>query len=992
MGRIIEAKAVISAEDRTGAVFDRIAKKFKEVGKGAKVSAEIDRMSKALKGARDGLAAIDGYRGQRNGFFDARNRMRETKVAVEQASHALANAAKPTRALEQNLRRAQSAADEATRSYERQKTAVLNSRHALTKNGVAVSGLIAEQKRLGTAIDQGTAALERRQRIEQRNAGRREIVRQMRAERDATLAETARARAGASGNLLRGMGGAGRRQSDSIEANRRLVDGMGAPAREQAVRRQQLTEEQRQARQDATRTLAGMGGLYLGHKVHQGTDATLHTYRDFDKYSRQTEAFGNFDKAEMGSIIDMAIHGGATTRYNDIQWLQGAKALGGRGVKAGSVMGILPEAAQYGQAMSTDLPEAVAGLEGSLFTFRRDLSTPEKAAAAARRTADLQVGAAKSFGLTHHDLKGGYEYGGLGAEMSGLGEEKLLAFLGLGKKLNIDGAAQGNAFNAMTSKYLSPTRKGREALAGVGIDYSQYQKMPKKLSVDNFSDMVAQQYGVKLDQGARGKLGAAFSDKSVFGDASAFAVAVKEALQGQVGISGAKDANKVAGSAERFRQNNVEKVDVSGLMDALMEKMGGGNLALANAIFGEKQGKRVMAALRDGDVWKQSVKKIEETPDGKARGVADKMNAGYDGAMSRREGSIKNLETAIGRGWDDGGAGGFLTKFTDLQTRLIQGVADMNGTLLQIGSGAAWLGGKAATSAGTIALVGASLSLKGSAAALTAAAARIAGGAAVGAGASAAGTAGAAAAGGAAAGGLTIGGAITGGVIAGGAVAGGALDMATPGTNVGIGGLIFGGESSLEQTNRALKQERDAAAIGAPVTWGRRPAKALPGAEGGTGYSTGFETSRGVVGDFLYGKERSNMVMPGFGAGAKTIPVEVVSMRTGADPSGQVGAINNTLDKASSASATAANGGKPIEATVKPDQITAKIETLPPVSGEATVTIDPQRVIIELNSDMLTARIDGAVARKTAQIPLSSGGRPGAVSMPGAATTPGAAK
>ena len=54
MGRIIEAKAVISAEDRTGKAFDAIARKFKDVGKAAKVSAEVGKLAKQLDAAQAG--------------------------------------------------------------------------------------------------------------------------------------------------------------------------------------------------------------------------------------------------------------------------------------------------------------------------------------------------------------------------------------------------------------------------------------------------------------------------------------------------------------------------------------------------------------------------------------------------------------------------------------------------------------------------------------------------------------------------------------------------------------------------------------------------------------------------------------------------------------------------------------------------------------------------------------------------------------------------
>ena len=499
-----------------------------------------------------------------------------------------------------------------------------------------------------------------------------------------------------------------------------------------ALVKQGRAAERSAIRRETIGTLAGVAGYKAAHGVAHGAEATIETYRDFDKYQRQTQAFGNFSDAEMAAIVSMAIHKSAGTKFNDIQWLQGAKALGGRGVKSGSVMGILPEAANYGQAMSTDLPEAVAALEASIFAFQRDLSTPDKAKAAARRTSDLQVAAAKSFGLTHEDIKGGYEYGALGAQLTGLSEEKLLAFMGLGKKLNISGDAQGNAWRAMTSKFLAPTKKGRESLSAVGINYGDYQKMPERLSVDNFASSIGQQYGVKLDKRSRSRLEGTFTDRKTFSDPTAFAIAVREALKGQVGINSAKDMNKVAGSAERFRQTNVEKVDVNGLLTALMDKIKGGNLALANAFFGEKQGSRVMAALRDEDLWNKSVHKLEETPDGKAEGVAQQMMAGFDGAVSRFENAIKNLETSVGRAFDADGKGGFLTGLADVAGRATQALAELPPRALAVGASLTALAGSAAgirgaytVTKGLVGFSGGAAALNGSAVALDASAAAL---------------------------------------------------------------------------------------------------------------------------------------------------------------------------------------------------------------------------------------------------------------------------
>ena len=710
-GTVITAKAVITAEDKTGAAFDKIGKKFAQLGKGAKVSAEVDKLAASLRRADSGLRAIDQHRSNRGGFYTAKNAMREAQVAADGASKALAAAAKPTRALRDEAQRTATALDGATKAFERQKLAAFSSRRSLSDAGVAADRLISEQTRLRNAVEATSRAIDRQVRIDAREGRIRQRLGAVRSEADIRADRL----------------GTRRTEVRDLARSRRpgrIVDGTLQAewdARDSSRSARAVRHQERLGARDLVLGGAAVAG---GHAVKEGLRESLITYREFDKASRATEAFGNYSKTEMAGIIDMAIHGGATSKYNDIQWLEGAKALGGRGVKAKSTMGILPEAAQYGMALDVNLPDAVAGIEGSLFGFQRDLSDPAKAAAAARRTADVQVRAAKAFGLTHNDLKGVYEYGALAAQTSGLSEEKLLAFGGLGKKLNIEGSAQGNAFRAMTGKLLAPTQKGREALAGVGIDYAGFQQMPERLSVDSFGSMIAQQYGVKLNGKARAKLEAGFTNKDTFGSSSAFAVMVRDALKGQVGISGAKDLNKVAGSAERFRRNNVEKVDANGLFDAIMKKIQGGNLALANSIFGEKQGTRIMAAMRDEKLWTESVDKVERTPEGFAKEVADKRMAGFDGAISRLEGARKNLETAIGRSFDNGGENGPLTVATNASAKLVQAFAELDAKVLATGTVFAGI----ATSAMTLATalnIGAKLGIPGAATAATGAGAAV---------------------------------------------------------------------------------------------------------------------------------------------------------------------------------------------------------------------------------------------------------------------------
>jgi hypothetical protein len=506
-----------------------------------------------------------------------------------------------------------------------------------------------------------------------------------------------------------------------------------------ALTKQAQQAQQAEVRKQTLQTAGNAAGAYASYKTAAGVRKTAHTYREFDKESRATKAFGNFNEAEMKAIIDMAIHKSAGTRFNDIQWLEGAKEFGARGVKAPAIQGILPEAANLGQAMDVTLPESVKLMEGALFSFKRDISTMEKARAEARRSADMQVAAAKASGMNSDDIKQLYKYGAVGSSMSKIHEAALLAFGGLGKKVNIGGDEMGVAFREMASKLFTPTRKGREAMAAYGIDYSKYQTMPDKLDTGNFEKMIAQQYGVKLDAKSHGKVDQIFADKSITADATKFAVEIGKALEGQLGIKNAQDRNRVVGSAERFRQNSARDIDSTKLMMDIMESIKGGNLKLANEIFGSKQGTRIAAALGDPKLWADMVAKIKGAVDGQAEKIGVDRMAGFDGAVHRFNNSIKNLETAFGRAVDNDGKGGAVTGVVNSVAGMIQSFAELSKES-HLAAGALAVAGGAATAVSStfglinklfgdngpaLALTGSAVALGNSAAALNLAAARL---------------------------------------------------------------------------------------------------------------------------------------------------------------------------------------------------------------------------------------------------------------------------
>ncbi len=179
MARTIEAKAVISGEDRLSKVLDGLNKKFKDIGKGARVSADVARLNKELEQAQKGLLAIDKLRSTQAGFGAARTRYRTAQEDVARLARELeaarkaaeqfdgikafsknsaiakemTDARKRVTELEGSLRSAQREVKGASSEFERQTTAIKAAKQAADEAGVSLRRLGEEEARLKRKVD-----------------------------------------------------------------------------------------------------------------------------------------------------------------------------------------------------------------------------------------------------------------------------------------------------------------------------------------------------------------------------------------------------------------------------------------------------------------------------------------------------------------------------------------------------------------------------------------------------------------------------------------------------------------------------------------------------------------------------------------------------------------------------------------------------------------------------------------------------------------------
>ena len=531
-----------------------------------------------------------------------------------------------------------------------------------------------------------------------------------------------------------------------VNADKYLAGGTGRATRitEEHVATRRLAAENRNAQRaelahlrevdrlthriEARRAALAIAGGFAAHETAHFAHRSLETYREFDKERRFGKAVMGISDADQADLVKQAIHMGATTKFNDIQVLESQRELAARGLNKEQILGMMGPAADLGQALDVSLPDAVKQLEGAIFGFKKNIETTGDATRSAQQTADLQVRAAKLSGMTPEDIRQLYKYGATPAQMSGVSEQFLLAFGGMSKKANMGGDEAGVAFRALMSAAQSPTRGAREALLANGLDYKNYQSKINSIPLDPFVRNVAAQYGVHLNDKAKGALSKVFSNPDMLNDPSKFTPGVTEALDGALGKKDAKSLKSIAGMANRFRSASGGGSDVNALLFDLMNKLPG-NIKLANSIFGSKQGGRIANALGNPENLKKVTEILNGHSEGYAGKIANERMSGFDGAVSRFEGATKNLETALGRAFDANGKGGLLTGAADTMGRVVQALAEAPGSLQRLAVEAGAVASVFAGLKGAEALMG-GFGLKGSAVALTEAARELMGAAA----------------------------------------------------------------------------------------------------------------------------------------------------------------------------------------------------------------------------------------------------------------------
>lgn len=508
-----------------------------------------------------------------------------------------------------------------------------------------------------------------------------------------------------------------------------------------AMQRQEAAGQRSQARRAALGDAATVAGGIAAYQGLNIAKKAVVAASSFDIGVRQQRNYAGITKEDQDRLlIPQAKRIGQDTQFSNLDIVEAQTAIMQRLPeqlpRAAVAQAITEEVKNYALSMRADMKTSAEGITAFLMQTGKDISTQDKAVAEARRASNMLVKMAKIGGMSDEDVSQFMKYAATSSTLAGLSNETLGA-LGVGlKRAGFRGDEAGVGIRSISSKLVSPGRKGLDALTAMGVDYNQFTKMPDGLSAANLEAMQKRRFGKTFSDDQRTRLSTVMEDGDVVGNKDDFIEKVSAIISESFdktkgGKTKAQDSQKIAKLAADFHQLGVASVDAEGLLAAILSASP--TLQQLNALFTDKQGGKAGALGKAFEQVGKDRESIKNTPDDFSKNIATDIMAGLGGSFERLKGSVENFYQAIGEA-----NSGLLKVSFDKIGNFIDGISNMSEASRQAATavGAAGVAFGAYKSAGLVsslvkgitgggassALTGSALALDGSAAALTRAA------------------------------------------------------------------------------------------------------------------------------------------------------------------------------------------------------------------------------------------------------------------------------
>lgn len=626
MVKVIEARALLTADDQASPKLVALAKRAEQIAKASAAASksgaeQFSKMAQQIEATQSKLAAMTGYRKMARDLDTASIAHRKAQQEANRMKAAVEAAGGAGGKLARDYDRAARAAENARTAFMSQGRAVRQSRAELEAMGIPVRRLADMERQLASQADRATAALKRQAAATASRAGRPSTP--------THVAGPAAAGAEGSGTTVVPFGMKG---------------------------------------------LAPVALAYGANRVHS---AIIDQHHDFQQAYLRQQFVLSLSKEGQQSLLEQAEKIGKDTKFSNADIVRAQSEIGGKlpdGMKGVDIVAAITESTKdYALAMEVSMEEGAEAIVGYIKSWGYDLSSANSAAASAKRAANILVQQAKSTGAKHHDLVGSTKFGAAPARAGGFSEELINSVQAQLIRVGYDGAMAGTFARAVATKLAVPSRTGAAAIAGAGIDYGQYQKPGVNASAAGLGEMLRQRFGRGLNKAQTAALQEVLEDPDAMASKGAFQEKAGEILNStfarktKAGKINAMDADRISKTTDQFYNIVSGGVDTPRLFMDLLKR--GLTPALARYLFGQEHGGRAIgldpkAVQRDWD----SNKNI---PENRASNLADKMQEGAQGEWNKLIGSVQTFGVALGeatdatRQWTYKGLGSLFDYLTD---------------------------------------------------------------------------------------------------------------------------------------------------------------------------------------------------------------------------------------------------------------------------------------------------------------------------------------